>query len=214
MNRERFPSWEATASIARACGADPEVLRKVWEDADARRSRTSRPETLASALRYLHQRAGNPTPWSVSVNSGHTLAQDRITDLLNGATTGTWEDVQVPVQTLDGEYAYFEPLWQQATSEHTTPRHPRPQTREPPAGSKNSSPPSATSSAPPPAPETPPGPPPSRPPPPGPTDKPQPPRTEEPTPTGPVLTHHQQSRSKQAPGAWLCTRERVLAHIP
>ncbi|MFD4764663.1 helix-turn-helix domain-containing protein [Streptomyces sp. NPDC058439] len=121
MNGERFPSWEATASIARACGADPEVLRKVWEDADARRSRKSQPETLTSALRYLHQRAGSPTPWSMSVNSGHALAQDRITNLLNGTTTGTWEDVQALVQTLDGETTYFKPLWRQATTEHATP---------------------------------------------------------------------------------------------
>ncbi|MFJ2080924.1 helix-turn-helix domain-containing protein [Streptomyces anulatus] len=60
MNGERFPSWEATASLARACGADPEVLRKVWEDAEARRSRkAAKPEGLASALRHLHLRAGS-----------------------------------------------------------------------------------------------------------------------------------------------------------
>ncbi|MFE4801739.1 hypothetical protein ACFRFL_44020 [Streptomyces sp. NPDC056708] len=57
----------------------------------------------------------------MSVNSGHALAQDRITNLLNGTTTGTWEDVQALVQTLDGETTYFKPLWQQATTEHTTP---------------------------------------------------------------------------------------------
>ncbi|MEU3262503.1 helix-turn-helix domain-containing protein [Streptomyces bacillaris] len=27
MNGERFPNWEATAVLARACGADSEVLR-------------------------------------------------------------------------------------------------------------------------------------------------------------------------------------------
>ncbi|MFD5211568.1 helix-turn-helix domain-containing protein [Streptomyces anulatus] len=75
MNGERFPSWEATASLARACGADPEVLRKVWEDAEARRSRkAAKPEGLASALRHLHLRAGSPTPWSVYVNSGYALS--------------------------------------------------------------------------------------------------------------------------------------------
>ncbi|WP_331749864.1 MULTISPECIES: helix-turn-helix transcriptional regulator [unclassified Streptomyces] len=121
MNGERFPSWEATAEIARACGADPEVLKKVWDDADARRVRKPRPETLASALRFLHQRAGSPTPWSVSVSSGYALAPEHITNLLNGTTIGTWEDVQTLIQALDGEHTYFEPLWQQAAAERTTP---------------------------------------------------------------------------------------------
>ncbi|MFB6878383.1 helix-turn-helix domain-containing protein [Streptomyces sp. NPDC056323] len=121
MNGERFPSWEAAADIARACGADPEVLKKVWDDADARRVRKPRPETLASALRFLHQRAGSPAPWALSVNSGYALSQDRITNLLNGATIGTWEEVQTLVHTLDGEYTFFEPLWKQAATEHAAP---------------------------------------------------------------------------------------------
>ncbi|MFF4179567.1 helix-turn-helix domain-containing protein [Streptomyces sp. NPDC001750] len=115
MNGERFPSWEATVAIAYACGADPEALRKVWEDADARR-RKATPQDLACALRYLHQRAGNPALWSISVTSGYALHQNHIAALLNGTTPGTWEDVQKLVQTLDGECSYFEPLWQQAAA--------------------------------------------------------------------------------------------------
>ncbi|TXS59466.1 hypothetical protein [Streptomyces sp. sk2.1] len=56
----------------------------------------------------------------MAVSSGHVLARDLVTGLLNGTTIGTWEEVQALVQTLDGEYTYFEPLWQQA-AEHTTP---------------------------------------------------------------------------------------------
>lgn len=133
MNGERFPSWEATASLARACGADPEVLRKVWEDAEVRRSRkATKPEGLASALRHLHLRAGSPTPWSVYVNSGYALSQELVTALLEGTTAGSWEDVQILVQTLDGEYTYFEPLWHQAlkvsseTGSETAPAAPPP----------------------------------------------------------------------------------------
>ncbi|WP_234422108.1 helix-turn-helix domain-containing protein [Streptomyces sp. CB00316] len=133
MNGERFPSWEATASLARACGADPEVLRKVWEDAEVRRSRkATKPEGLASALRHLHLRAGSPTPWSVYVNSGYALSQELVTALLEGTTAGAWEDVQILVQTLDGEYTYFEPLWHQAlkaspeTGSETAPAAPPP----------------------------------------------------------------------------------------
>ncbi|WP_425541303.1 helix-turn-helix domain-containing protein [Streptomyces rimosus] len=54
MSGERFPSWDATARLARACGADPAVLCKIWEDAQARRTS----HTLASALRYLHRLPG------------------------------------------------------------------------------------------------------------------------------------------------------------
>ncbi|WP_309030045.1 helix-turn-helix domain-containing protein, partial [Streptomyces alfalfae] len=37
MTGERFPSWKNVAAIARACGADPDVLRTVWEASSARR---------------------------------------------------------------------------------------------------------------------------------------------------------------------------------
>jgi transcriptional regulator with XRE-family HTH domain len=32
LSGERFPGWRLTERFARACGADPLVLRKVWED--------------------------------------------------------------------------------------------------------------------------------------------------------------------------------------
>ncbi|MER6499194.1 helix-turn-helix transcriptional regulator [Streptomyces sp. NPDC001455] len=130
MNGERFPSWEATVAIAYACGADPEALRKVWEDADARRRKTTSEdsEDLASALRYLRQRAGNPAPWSISVTSGYALHQDHIAALLNGTTPGTWDDVQKLVRTLDGECSYFEPLWKQAAAKQPPIHVPAPTT--------------------------------------------------------------------------------------
>ncbi|WP_219822252.1 helix-turn-helix domain-containing protein [Streptomyces sp. Ru73] len=64
MSGQRFPTWWATALTTRACacGADPEVLRRVWEDAGARRERKDDPHALLSALRHLHQRAGSPSP--------------------------------------------------------------------------------------------------------------------------------------------------------
>ncbi|MEV5620536.1 hypothetical protein [Streptomyces bacillaris] len=48
------------------------------------------------------------------MNSGYALSQELVSALLKGTTAGTWEDVQILVQTLDGEYTYFEPLWHQA----------------------------------------------------------------------------------------------------
>ncbi|MFC8870173.1 helix-turn-helix domain-containing protein [Streptomyces sp. NPDC057148] len=62
MIGERFPSWKNVAAIARACGADPDVLRQVWEASTARRDSPPRPASLAAALRFLHQRAGSPAP--------------------------------------------------------------------------------------------------------------------------------------------------------
>ncbi|MDQ1013522.1 helix-turn-helix domain-containing protein [Streptomyces afghaniensis] len=112
MNGERFPAWKNVAVLARACGADPEVLRRVWKASSARRESQPRPTSLASALRFLHQRAGSPTPWAIAVTSGNELDQDHITALLNGTATGDWEDVHRLIQLLDGEPAYFLPLWE------------------------------------------------------------------------------------------------------
>ncbi|WUH94369.1 helix-turn-helix domain-containing protein [Streptomyces sp. NBC_00433] len=36
LSGERFPDWGLTERFALACGADPLVLRKVWEDARLR----------------------------------------------------------------------------------------------------------------------------------------------------------------------------------
>ncbi|MFE0257244.1 helix-turn-helix domain-containing protein [Streptomyces sp. NPDC059010] len=114
MSGERFPAWEKVEDLARACGADPEVLRRVYEASNARRD-GPRPVSLAAALRYLHMRAGSPTAWAIAVTSGGELDQDLITDLLAGTTTGQWPDVQRLVQLLDGEPAYFLPLWEAET---------------------------------------------------------------------------------------------------
>ncbi|MFC9431662.1 helix-turn-helix domain-containing protein [Streptomyces sp. NPDC056987] len=128
MSGERFPTWKAAASIARACGVEPNLLRKVWQDAEARRY-TSRGDTLASALRYLHMRAGSPTAWAMEITTSHTLPEDEITALLDGTTTGTWDDVLQLIQILDGEPTYFQPLWE---AESRTP-DPEPQPLNPPA---------------------------------------------------------------------------------
>ncbi|MGW1008107.1 helix-turn-helix domain-containing protein [Streptomyces sp. NPDC002520] len=119
MSGERFPTWKYVAALARACGADPEVLRRVWEASNARRDSQAAPASLASALRFLHQRAGSPTAWAIAVTSGNTLDQDHIAALLKGSITGEWEDVERLVQLLDGEPSYFLPLWKaEAATQH------------------------------------------------------------------------------------------------
>jgi hypothetical protein len=130
MSGERFPSWKHACSIARACGADPEVLRRVWESSNARRDNQPRPSTLASALRFLHLRAGSPTPWAISVTSNNDLDEDYIAGLLQGTTIGPWEDIHRIVQLLDGEPSFFLPLWE---AEAFAPPAPPPPAQPPPA---------------------------------------------------------------------------------
>lgn len=106
--------------------------------------------------------------------------------------SGTLEDIQLLVQTLDGEYTYFEPLWHQATAEHTDPE-PTPEPQPPSQGTTsrleelitafNNILATTTNR---PTTQRRPLPTPSRAPPPGPANRPPPPaRTDEPTPTGP-----------------------------
>ncbi|MDQ0605196.1 transcriptional regulator with XRE-family HTH domain [Streptomyces canus] len=121
MSGERFPAWTKVARLARACGADPEVLRRVWEASNARRDSQPRPASLTSALRFLHLRAGSPTPWAISVTSGGDLDQHYIEALLTGPDIGEWEDVHRLVQLLDGEPTYFLPLWEAEAATPTTP---------------------------------------------------------------------------------------------
>ncbi|MQS05457.1 helix-turn-helix domain-containing protein, partial [Streptomyces alkaliterrae] len=120
MTGERFPSWRATLAIAKACGADPDVLRMVWEDAHARRSAANpRPATLAGALRYLHARAGSPSP-DFLVLDEPDLTPDLVTGLLAGTLNGTWEQVCCLIHALDGEKMFFRELWE-AEVERGTP---------------------------------------------------------------------------------------------
>jgi transcriptional regulator with XRE-family HTH domain len=140
MSGERFPSWKHVAAIARACGADPEVLRRVWEASKARRDQPC-PITLASALRFLHLRAGSPTPWAISVTSGHDLSEDYVAGLLAGTVTGPWEDVYRLVQILDGEPSFFLPLWEaEAFAQPPSTPAPPPPAPKPPTRRKATSP--------------------------------------------------------------------------
>ncbi|MFI6771156.1 helix-turn-helix domain-containing protein [Streptomyces sp. NPDC050355] len=133
LSGERFPDWPVTARIARACGADPCALRKVWEDAETHRAdKRHKEHTLDSALRYLHHRAGEPSTWSMAVASSGTLDQDEISAVLDGTTVPDWDVVCRLVLVLDGEPTFFEPLWETAFH-RATEQPPPPITRQPPA---------------------------------------------------------------------------------
>ncbi|GAU64759.1 hypothetical protein SSP35_01_00950 [Streptomyces sp. NBRC 110611] len=125
LSGERFPDWSVTARIARACGADPCALRKVWEDAEIRRGTKRRGElSLDSALRYLHRRAGTPSTWSMAVASSGILNRDEITAMLDGTAVPDWDIVERLIMVLDGEPAYFAPLWKSAYNRPTPPPPP------------------------------------------------------------------------------------------
>ncbi|GAA3821290.1 helix-turn-helix transcriptional regulator [Streptomyces chiangmaiensis] len=121
LTGERFPAWKNVAAIARACGADSDVLRRVWEASAARRDSPLRPASLTTALRFLHQRVGSPTPWAIATTSGNTLDQDHVAGLLAGTATAPWENVERLIQVLDGEPPFFFPLWQAQASGHAAP---------------------------------------------------------------------------------------------
>ncbi|WP_394816470.1 helix-turn-helix domain-containing protein [Streptomyces lancefieldiae] len=70
MSGERFPSWRHACSIARACGADPEVLRRVWESSNARRDNQPPPSHPRLRAALPAPRAGSPTLWAISVTTG------------------------------------------------------------------------------------------------------------------------------------------------
>ncbi|MER7742986.1 helix-turn-helix transcriptional regulator [Streptomyces sp. NPDC096538] len=118
MMGDLLPTWEYVAAITRACGADTDVMRRVWEDSTARRPNPLRSVCLTTALRFLHQCVGSPTPKAISITSGNTLDEGNIAALLTGTATAPWEDVEHLVQILDGEPPLFFPLWQAETRAH------------------------------------------------------------------------------------------------
>ncbi|MEU8735520.1 helix-turn-helix transcriptional regulator [Streptomyces tendae] len=119
MMGDHLPTWEKVAAITRACGADTDVMRSVWEASTARRTNPLRSVCLTTALRFLHQCVGRPTPKAISITSGNTLDEGNIAALLTGTATAPWEDVEHLIQILDGEPPLFFPLWQAETRSHT-----------------------------------------------------------------------------------------------
>ncbi|MEU5689998.1 helix-turn-helix domain-containing protein [Streptomyces venezuelae] len=124
---ERLPSWSVVCRLARACGASPVQLRPLWESALTRRgAKRDAPPSLHAALRYLHHRAGCPDPAQLASLS-ERLTADEITAMLESAAVPDWGAVQQLVSALNGEAAYFEPLWRTAVRNNRPPvRRPLP----------------------------------------------------------------------------------------
>lgn len=135
LSGERFPSWYLTERFAHVCGADPMVLRKVWEDEKLREDQP-RPTVptlhdpaarLEVALRTLYIKAGRPTPAVLAEATRHAHGPDDITASLAGRPS-TWSCLADLVQTLGGDPSYFQPLWEatQPPTADDQPPAPRP----------------------------------------------------------------------------------------
>ncbi|GAA1259892.1 hypothetical protein GCM10009665_57410 [Kitasatospora nipponensis] len=127
LKGERVPTWQLTERLVRACGADPAVVRSVWEaerlrEYDARRSAPSpadlRPEAamdaLRSALGTQHVRAGTLTAYDIAVATGWSLTPDHVTALIAGQDLGDWGAITHLLHVLGGDITYFRSLWDAA----------------------------------------------------------------------------------------------------
>lgn len=129
LNGERLPTWPLTQRFARVCGADPDVLRKVWEterlsdkarDPEPPQERDHlQPATvrLRAALHTLHTKAGRPIPYDIVVASHWTLEVPQIAALLEGERIPDWEVIEAFVQLMAGDTSYFNRLWNEAQTE-------------------------------------------------------------------------------------------------
>jgi transcriptional regulator with XRE-family HTH domain len=144
LSGQRVPSWKITDGLARACGADPAILRKVWEREQLRRrplrgsgdtsseidslagvsNRAQAVQRLLTALRTLHVQAGQPTPQQICVASKWRLNALQITAILEGNETCDWPTLLRLLNVLGGSPDYFHPLWQAATEQAPSPTAP------------------------------------------------------------------------------------------
>ncbi|AZK97109.1 MULTISPECIES: helix-turn-helix domain-containing protein [Streptomyces] len=133
LSGERVPTWALTQKIARACGADPEVLRAVWESEKlSSRCRDihyidyagdrgqSAAERLRKAIRTLHLRAGRPQPEDIAVASRWALSFTDADGILKGHNLPTWESLTNFILTLGGKPYQFKEIFNQAEGEIRT----------------------------------------------------------------------------------------------
>ncbi|MFE5902410.1 helix-turn-helix domain-containing protein [Streptomyces sp. NPDC056488] len=127
LTGERVPTWSLTRKFARVCGADPEVLRSVWES--QKLSQNDRDATvddenpmpaakrLRTAVETLHFKAGRPAPQDLAVASRWVLGITETARLLEGELLPDPEVLQVFVRLLGGDTNYFDRLLTDARQE-------------------------------------------------------------------------------------------------
>ncbi|MER7850628.1 helix-turn-helix transcriptional regulator [Kitasatospora sp. NPDC096077] len=142
VSGERMPRWDVVASFAQRCGADPEQLRVLWEEANgkptARPFFAGRPQAhdsavfqLASAIHGLHLAAGRPTAQFIATHSPHTLTTEKAAIVLASPELSPWPDIEAVVTVLQGPPEVIRPLWeclQLAANPEWTPENPLPPT--------------------------------------------------------------------------------------
>ncbi|GAA1600531.1 helix-turn-helix domain-containing protein [Streptomyces globosus] len=132
LSGERVPTWELTRRFAQVCGADPAVLRRVWEsqklsesNRDATvvdRSEVTMPATrrLRIAVETLHMKAGSPAPQDLAVASRWSLGITETASLLEGEVLPDEQVLWRFVRLLGGDTTYFTDLLSAARLEADT----------------------------------------------------------------------------------------------
>ncbi|MFJ3106531.1 helix-turn-helix domain-containing protein [Streptomyces sp. NPDC086835] len=137
LSGERVPTWELTRKFAQVCGADPEVLRTVWESEKlSQKSRKVAPEPddapmtaaerLRIALQTLHLRAGRPAPHDIAVASRWVLSTNAVASVLEATVLPHHDILQTFVGLLGGDVAHFRLLLDNARAEARKAADPQP----------------------------------------------------------------------------------------
>ncbi|MFE1290849.1 helix-turn-helix domain-containing protein [Streptomyces sp. NPDC058751] len=128
LSGERVPTWELTSRFAHACGADPEVLRTVWESEKlSQKNRETPPdpddtprtatERLRVAIQTLHLRAGRPAPNDVAIASRWLLSTSAVASILEASFLPHHAVLETFVRVLGGDSDHFHRLLDDARNE-------------------------------------------------------------------------------------------------
>ncbi|MEV1069392.1 helix-turn-helix transcriptional regulator [Streptomyces sp. NPDC050263] len=128
LTGERVPTWDLTRKFAQTCGADPAVLRTVWEseklshksrepDADLENDDRSAAERLRVAVQTLHLRAGRPAPNDVAVASRWLLSAGAVASVLEATILPHQSILETFVRLLGGDVEHFNHLLDDARAE-------------------------------------------------------------------------------------------------
>lgn len=130
LSGERVPTWALTRKFALTCGADPEVLRTVWESeklSEKSREPAVTPdappmpaaERLRTAVHTLHLRAGRPAPSDVAVASRWLLSAGAVASILEATVMPPPDVLEAFVRVLGGDVDHFRQLLDDARREAT-----------------------------------------------------------------------------------------------
>ncbi|MGW6958771.1 helix-turn-helix domain-containing protein [Streptomyces chartreusis] len=129
LSGERVPTWSLTRKFALTCGADPQVLRTVWESeklsqknldpaaVDPDEPPMPAAERLRTAVHTLHLRAGRPAPSDVAVASRWVLSAGAVASVLEATVLPLPAVLATFVRVLGGDGDHFKQLLEDARHE-------------------------------------------------------------------------------------------------